>query len=286
MTAAAFLIAGLLLHPAASGGQQQGPSRPRPDWPCVSSPDPSYVAITEASGGQLLLLDPSEISGSAALLVLRDRHDETLFRAGGTVEEGLLSFEVPVDSAVESLLVSVSLQCLQTVEVARPSGALVQAADAGVEYHQFQAVRVLAVAQPEPGLWTIRLAGRGITSVVVEARSELALDDVQFVEQGGRPGHEGWFPRKAPPVLGRNANLRTVVSGADGPLTIAIERQQMTTVDRQPVTIVTDESDGVDRELIGEVAPRFAAFRVVVTGRDARGYPFRRVHPQLFQATR
>ena len=265
------------------GIPQQQDSRPQPDWPCVSRPDPSHIAVAEASGGQVFLLDPSEIGGSAPLMVAGQRHEETLFRAGGTTENGVLTFEVPVDSAVESLMVSVSLQCLQIVEVARPSGALVQAADEGVAYHQFQAVRLFTVPHPEPGAWLVRIAGRGVTSVVVQARGAIALDDASFVERGGRPGHQGWFPLATSPPLGRVAHLRARLSGPAGNVELEIEHQQISRVDWQPVTVVGEERDGEDRELIGEVVPRLTAFRVVVSGRDSQGYPFRRLHAPLFQ---
>ena len=118
--------------------QDQQP-RSRPGWPCVGKPDPSYFTVAEGSGGQVFLFDPSEVSESSALMIGAMKHEETVYRAAGTLAEGVHEFSIPVDSAIESAMFSISLQCLQVVEIVRPSGDELRANDPGVEYHQFQA---------------------------------------------------------------------------------------------------------------------------------------------------
>jgi hypothetical protein len=54
----------------------------------------------------------------------RAGHDETIFRISGSLEDGTHEFSFPIDSTVESAFISVSLQCLQVVEIATPAGAL------------------------------------------------------------------------------------------------------------------------------------------------------------------
>jgi hypothetical protein len=118
------------------------------------------------------------------LLAATFSHRETLFRAAGALADGLHEFAVPVDPTVGSALFSVSVQCLQVVEVVRPSGALLEASDEGVEYHQFESGRVVTVRAPDPGTWRVRASGRGIFFVVVQARSEMSLA-VQLLAKRG-----------------------------------------------------------------------------------------------------
>ena len=109
---------------------------------------------------------------------------------------------------------SVSLQCLQVVEIVRPSGDELRANDPGVEYHQFQAGRIVTLPNPTPGAWTVRVAGKGMFFLVLQAKTELTLDRVAFVEPGGRPGHEGLFPIKGAPKRGAAQKLEVEMSGA------------------------------------------------------------------------
>ena len=160
------------------------------------------VQVSEGSGGQVFLLDPSEVASSATLLMARDGHDETLRRVVGELEPGVRTIEVHVDTSVERVLFSVSLQCLQEIEIVRPSGVPVAASDPGVTWTAFQAGRQVGVAQPEAGLWKVQLAGKGLLFLVVHARASLSLDGVRLVRQGGRPGHEGIFRDDAPLVPG------------------------------------------------------------------------------------
>jgi hypothetical protein len=85
----------------------------------------------EATGGQVFLFDHSEVGQSAALVLAEQGHDETIFRVSGSLEDGTHEFSFPIDSTVESAFISVSLQCLQVVEIATPTGALLRDSDPG-----------------------------------------------------------------------------------------------------------------------------------------------------------
>src|SRR4051812_13716523 len=116
---AAVFAASLLV-----GAQQQTRTLARAGWPCGGRLDLSYFRIAEGTGGHLLLLAPEEIAGSASLLTAFDTHPQTIFRTAGMMQPGLHEFSVAVDPSMESLLFSVAVQCLQTAETVRPSGAL------------------------------------------------------------------------------------------------------------------------------------------------------------------
>jgi hypothetical protein len=262
--------------------QDQQP-RSQPGWPCVGTPDPSYVRVAEATGGQLFLFDKSEIGRSAILPIAAGRYDETVFRAAGSLVEGRHEFSFPIDSAVEGVMVSVSLQCLQSVDIVTPSGELLQNTGAG-EFHAFRAGRIVTLPQPEPGGWHVRVAGRGMFFLVVQAKSELSLDRVEFVRDGGRPGHEGLFPTHEPP---RAAVPQWLAIGVSG--NVSDVRARLVTSAFEAITALPlrQSSPGaVDHEFVAQVTPPATAFRIVVSGVDALGLPFQRVHAPLFETTR
>ena len=96
-----FAAAAVFAAPILVGARQQMPN-PRPGFPCGARLDPSYCRVAEGTGG----------------------HPQTIFRLAGSVNPGLHEFNVPIDSTVESVLFSISVQCLQTADVVRPSGAI------------------------------------------------------------------------------------------------------------------------------------------------------------------
>lgn len=270
-------LAGLVL--VGQVGQQQPTSRP--GWPCVGRPDPSLVQVSEASGGQVFLLDPSEVASSAPVMLARNGMDETLRRVLGELEPGDRAFDVEVDGSVERVLFSVSLQCLQAMEIVRPSGTVVSSAESGVSWTQFLAGRLIAVDDPEPGRWQVRVAGKGLVSVVVSARSDLSLEGVRVVRTGGRPGHEGLMRDDTPLVPGTTRLLE--IRLASGIVAPAFELrggadERIGSIQPQAV-----EEGGSEQVFLAEFRVPTLPFRVVVTARDAAGRTVQRVQGSLFQ---
>jgi len=238
------------------------------------------VSVSEASGGQVFLLEPSELASSATLLTARDGLEEVLRRVVGEVEPGVHSSEVAVDRSVERMLFSISLQCLQEIDVVRPSGAVVTASDPDVTWTAFQAGRQIGVQSPEAGTWTVRLAGKGLMFLVVHARASIALEGARLVRQGGRPGHEGLFddPASLEPGTRRLMEVR-VSKGLVGP-----DFEMRASNDRvlgvlQPSTHVVDDEEQMF--LFDFVVPS-QPFRIVVTGRDRTGKAVQRAQGSLF----
>jgi len=272
------MLSTLAAAPAAA--QQQMP-RERPGWPCVGRPDPSYVRTAEATGGQVFLFDTSEIGESAALMIASTRHTETIFRVSGSVTEGVHEFVVPVDSTVESVMISVSLQCLQVAEITTPAGAGLRANDPGVDYHQFEAGRIVTVASPVPGAWKITISGRGLFFLVVQARTSLTLNTARFVAPGGRPGHEGLFPVKGALAAGSARLLEVDLHGTARDVTFRFVSSQGDVL--QDLALARQEGgSGDDQAYVGEVAPKAAEYRLQVNGVDAKGFPFMRMQAPLF----
>jgi hypothetical protein len=157
----------------AVDAQQQAPG-PRNAWPCGGRLDPSYFRVAEGSGGQLWLLAPDEIADSAPVLLAITSHPQTIFRLAGSITPGLSDFQIPIDSSVESVVFSASVQCLEAAYVLRPNGERASGDDV-TDFSSFRAQRMVIVRRPQPGVWTVRVAGRG---GVNEALGKLALSDV------------------------------------------------------------------------------------------------------------
>ena len=271
-----------VLFAAALAAQPQ-PQHTQPGWPCVPgrAVDPTYVELAERTGGQLFLFDRSEAGRSLVLMRETGKHEEVVFRATGTLPAGSREFQFPIDTTVESLLFAISLQCVQAVSIYRPSGAELRSSEPGVEDNVYRAGRIVIQSRPETGVWRVRLAGAGIFSAVVQARSSIALDAAEFVELGGRPGHEGYFPLKMPARLNVPQLLSVRLKAPPGAAVFYMVNAAGETL--QQLDLRSESDSGDDREFVGSVTPAHATFRVIVEGRDASGFWYQRLYPHLFE---
>jgi hypothetical protein len=186
-----------------------------------------------------------------------------------------------VDSTVESLMLSVTLQCLQSVTVYRPSKTEVLAGEPNVNDNQFRSGKILMLARPEAGAWRIRMAGIGMFFVVVQAKSSISLGTVEFVEKGGRIGHEGLFPVKDPIHVGERRQLSVSLTAPAGSKTFRLINSAGETLEALSLKR-SDESED-ESEFFGALVLKYPAFRLALEGRDAAGYPYQRVVPKLIQ---
>ena len=209
------------------------------------------------------------------------RYTIIVFRATGKLPGGYRDFKFPVDTSVESLLLSISLQCLGAISIYRPSGAELRASEPGVDDNVYRSGRIVIQSRPEPGVWRVRIAGAGIFSAVVQARSAISFHHAEFVELGGRPGHEGYFPLKTPARLNVPQLLSATLAAPVGAVAFYMVNSGGETL--QPLELTSSQDSGDDREFMGSVTSVHAAFRVVVEGRDASGFWYQRVYPHLFE---
>lgn len=273
---------GWVLQPQ-SPAQTQTP-QPKPGWPCVAgrAVDPSYVKAAESTGGQVFLFDRSEAGRSLALMRNSRTHENTIFRSTDTLSTATREFTFPVDSTVESLMVSVSLQCLQSIAVFRPTNTEVHAGESDAkEEDRFKSGLILILAKPAAGEWRVRIAGAGLFFAVVTAKSSISLDRAEFVELGGRPGHEGLFPVKGPVHVGEQRTLSIAVTAPAGEKTFRLIDSAGNTLEPLDLKAPGENSEG--SEFVGVLALKHSAFRVAVLGRDEAGYPYQRVLAPLFE---
>lgn len=282
-------LAGVLviLFPISAllSAQQQAPQS-RPGWPCVAGRaiDPTYVRTAEATGGQVFLFDRSEAARSTVLMLYGSKHEDTIFRSMGTLSTGAREFTFPVDSTIESLMVTVTLQCLQSITVLRPTNTEVHAGEPDVNDNRYRSGQILVLTKPQAGAWRVRIAGAGMFFMVAQAKSSIALNHVEFVELGGRPGHEGMFPVKGPLHLGEQRTLSVDLKAPAGETRFRLIDSAGEPL--EPLEMSAEAGDGQredDRTFQGKLTLKHAAFRVAVEGRDAAGYPYQRVLPRLIQ---
>jgi hypothetical protein len=271
MSVKSFSAAAFLAVPILIGAQQQ-PSNSRAGWPCGARLDTSYFQVAEGTGGHLMMLAPEEIRGSAALLTAFQSHRQTIFRLAGLLKPGVHDLKVPIDPSVESAVFSISVQCLQVAQVLRPSG-LQASGDDVTDLWNFRAQRMVIVARPEPGMWTLRVSGNGVSGVVVQARSAIGIS-VQFARAGSTTF-------TASPVADVENVVKIQISDK-----VTEVRASLVSGDFRKIGELPLEAGETDGSYLARFTPGTESFRVLVTGKDATGVPFQRMHAPLLMPSR
>ncbi len=262
----------MLVSPAAAAAQAtRGQTSRRFTGPCASA-DPVYAKIANATGGQQYLLRASEVEKSGAVMGSKLLHSANILFAGGVLRKGEpRDFQIPVDSTVESVSFSVTVECKESIAVWRPSGDFITpGGSAGFSDTEMVAGRIVTVTRPETGPWRVRVSGAGQYSVSVLAKSDLDLIGFDFVRLGGRPGHEGLFPIKGQPTS-PDQMARARLSGPFQTATFKLLSEAGDTL--QTLTLTTTDRE----EFIGNLRLPEQPFRVAVEGADERGLPYQRV---------
>lgn len=161
-------------------GAQDGQRKAQPGWPCVAgrAVDPSYLQLSESTGGQLFLFQKGEMEHAGIVWSASMTHPGTLFRAVGQLS-GEKVFEFPVDSTVESLLLMASVQCRQAVSLYDPSGPEARP----TKDVPLQAGRIVRIDQPSFGVWKLKLSGQGLFVFSVLVKSKVTISVAEDSEQ-------------------------------------------------------------------------------------------------------
>jgi hypothetical protein len=271
-----FACVVLVLCPSLPVNAQDQQPKNQLGWPCSGKVDPSFIRTAEATGGKVFLFTPNEITGAADDMSASSGHRETVFRAGGQLDDGVHDFDIPLDSTIESAYFFMALQCQQFVAVLQPPGDELRADAPGVDYHAFEAVRLVTIKAPTPGTWKVRMAGRGFFSVIVTAKTNLALTGVSLAQNG--------VPIKGLAPLGQAVRLEAAMSGE--PRQVGFHFISMRAATLRTVELRLEQEADTRRTYAAEVTLPGTEFRVLMTGIDANGFPFQRVTQKLFVADR
>jgi len=272
-TLGCVLLAMCAALPAFAQDQQP---RYQQSWPCSGKVDPAFTRTAEATGGKVFLFAPTEISGASDDLLASTGHEETIFRASDSLADDIHEFDIPIDSTIESVYFFLSLQCLREIALVQPSGEPLPIDAPGVSYHPFQAIRLFTIAAPQPGIWKVRLAGRGWSSVIVKGKTTLSLGNVSL-------RHDGELLRGQVP-LGQRVRITADVrdeSSAVGFQFISMAGALLQTFE------LAREPDGTGGSTYaGDVSLPQSEFRVLIAGVDGKGFRVQRVTPELFTSNR
>jgi len=263
---------------AAGSDQQQDTSK---GWPCARKIDPTYIMITEETGGQIQMFQPSEASGSMTMMEARlAGNEETVYRTSGELA-GEKESTVQVDSTIESITFSAFVQCMKNISIFDPTGGEFLSGTSNSKDSRFISGRILTVKEPAHGKWKIRTEGAGYFSVIAEAKTDLSME-AEFVEIGGRPGHEGYFPIQRQPKMNQEEKLSITLDGKVTSAELRILSREGEVL--QTLHLEQSYQDEDSTEFLVPVNIQSETFRIQVSGVDENGVRFERFHSRLFHA--
>jgi hypothetical protein len=247
--------------------------------------DPAYIHTANETGGVPLFLQRSE-AGKAFHLVRESMasNKATVFWATGTLDAKPVAIDIPVDSVSSRITFTFSVDTKGSVlKLTQPSGGVITQGLASTEVTELNCGRIITVSSPEPGAWRAELNGSGRYWLQAEAQSDIYFISVEFVEKGGRPGHEGMFKIAGQPVQMTPADLQAHVSAEETKtleFSLVSERGEFVQkLQMQPIN-----SDRSFYELAGKLDLPNAPFRVAMRGRDKNDKPYQRFFSNLFHA--
>jgi von Willebrand factor A domain-containing protein 7 len=247
--------------------------------------DPVYIHTANETGGIPMFLQRSEASKAFHLVRESTRNNvATVFWATGTLDGNPQSIAIPVDSVTKRITFALSGDTKGSkFKLTQPSGGAITEGSADIEITELNCGRILTVSSPEPGEWRAEITGTGRFWMEVQAQSDIYFVGAEFVERGGRPGHEGLFRIQGQPVAGTSSTLQVSVSARATKSTEfylvneqgeAIQKLQMQAVNSDPEVL----------EFVGSVDLPSVSFRVAMKGRDSNGKQYQRFFSNLFHA--
>jgi hypothetical protein len=275
-----MLLLSVFVAASAAADTGQRPNPPRTDRGGLLRVEPTYFDLAAQTGGDFYFWAPGEFAGSGLQIPL---HGEPVMLAYGRMGTPRRTFEVPVESGVRTLTIFAGAQRKDRAVVMRPNGAIVAGGESGVKLQTFSHMTIATIERPTPGTWRIEFQGAGLFSVSAHVKPSPedgapAMDDFDFVEIGGRPGHEGWFPIEREVFKGQTIDCQLEVSGFINTL-----QMSLVTGDNQPLALVPIDSEPGDTEHYrGRCVIPAVPFRIVASGRDALGQAFRRTTSALY----
>jgi hypothetical protein len=245
-----------------------------------------FFALAAATGGDCYFWAPGEFAAAAGLLKVPVASEPIALAYGSSAGPFAQTLEVPVDATVSRLSLFAGAQRLDTLRLLRPDGRNIDANPAGADVQDFHHMRIITVADPEPGLWQVELRGAGrfeLAARYLADRSRLegmdreAIDliDFTFVERRGRPGHEGLFPLQTTPLAGTSHRCRITLTGGIEPTTA--EMISATGMVLGKIRLERPAAGDIGNEFIGSCRVPDQLFRVRVRGRDFDGRIFQRL---------
>lgn len=284
----AIVMAGLLAAFVGRADAQTEPAqnRSRSFGPEACGPaDPAYIHAATETGGIPMFLQRSE-AGKAFQLVRESTRSNvsTVFWGTGLLAGKTEVIEIPVDSVTQRITFTFSTDTRGSkLTLKQPSGGAITESTASTEIAELNCGRIVTVSTPEAGSWRAEISGSGRFWLEAQAQSDIHFIKAEFVKDGGRPGHKGFFRIQGQPLMGKPATLQISLSAQE---TKTAEFHLMTERGEaiQEVKVHALNSDREFLELAGKVELPTERFRVAVTGLDYHGRVYQRFYSNLFHA--
>jgi len=247
--------------------------------------DPVYIHTANETGGIPLFLQRSEAAKAFHLVRESTRNNvATNFWATGMLDGKPQTIRIPVDSVTHRITFAFSVDTKgSALKLTQPSGGAITESSADNEITELNCGRIVTVNSPEPGEWRADITGTGKFWMEVQAQSDIYFVEVEFVEKGGRPGHEGLFRIQGQPVAGTSAMLQVSLSGrATQSTEFYLVTEQGKTIEKLQMREVNSDRELL--EFVGSVDLPGVPFRVAVSGRDSNGKQYQRFFSNLFHA--
>jgi hypothetical protein len=230
-----------------------------------------------------MFLQPAETAKAFHLVRETTRNDmSTALWATGSLDGPGQTAEIPVDSTSRRITFAFSTASEgSTIKIVSPSGAVLTPGGTNTEITELRCGRIVTVVSPEPGTWHVDLSGKGKFWIEVQVQSDIHFLRAEFVKEGGRPGHAGFFRIEGQPVAGKPAMIRTSISAEGARNTefyLANERGEL--IQKLQLRAV----DRAGEEFMGTADLPNVPFRVAVTGIDGSGKQYQRFYSSLFHA--
>lgn len=245
--------------------------------------DPAYRRTAEETGGQVFLVNSGEIEQLFDLILPELEGDLNLIarHKGELGAGGADTVTVPVDSTVTGLVVSVSVDTKDSVNLIRPSGDPVADSDADVTIANLISGQFINVDVPQAGEWQLDIAGSGSYTAAIKGNSPIALSRFDFVE-ANEDIHGGFFPIPGQPVEGADGMGEAVLLGP-------FESADFELVDEfgdplADIGLSQDFPDANPFHFLGGFDVPTVPFRVSVSGMDAEGFPYQRQYSTVYRA--
>jgi hypothetical protein len=244
--------------------------------------DEAYTRGAAETGGQLFFINQSEIPRLFDLIKPQLSGDlMTILTTKGVLSGTARTFDVPVDSTIRRLVVSVSIDSSTAISLRRPSGTVVNPTDPDAQITNIASGRILTVDAPSSGVWRVEISGSGNFSVVAEGNSPIEFYRFDFVRPSGDI-HGGFAPIPGQPLAGAEGTGEAAMLGSVATTTFKLVNEQGETI--QDINLTRDFPDASPDHFLGNFLLPAVPFRVVATGNDLTGIPYQRTFPTVYRA--
>ena len=252
---------------------------------------PPYHDVNER--GELTLTRGEDLDIDCDLLGWEDddHAPRTIVSARVSLTRTARVIDVPVDRSITRLVVSIETAPGVVATLLKPSGSHGDT-DADVRFSDLKTVdleretpvnmRMFTIADPEPGIWHVEVAGtQGTVLVKAIGNSPISFDSFDFVRR--QEGvHGGYFEIDGLPLVGAPAIARA--RPYRGPEEATFRLVDETGATLRNLSLRKGMPDSSQDDFLGTFDLPAVPFRIMMNAVDGSGSPIQRLHPVTFRA--